>query len=82
MIQQSHSWAYIWTRLQFKKIRATIMFIALLFPTAKMWKQPKCPKIWYWSSCCGSAVMNWNSVYEDVCSTPSLTQWVKDPVLS
>ena len=45
MIQQSHSWAYIWTKLQFKKIRATIMFIALLFPTAKMWKQPRCPKI-------------------------------------
>ena len=52
MIQQSHSWAYIWTKLQFKKIHT--IFIASLFTIAKTWKQPKCPstdewikKMWY-----------------------------------
>ena len=42
MIQQSHSWAYIWRKL-----------MAALFIIAKTWKQPKCPstdewiKMWY-----------------------------------
>ena len=40
MIQQSHSWAYIQTKLYFKRR----MFIAALFTIAKTWKQqPKCP---------------------------------------
>ena len=54
MIQQSHSWAYIQTKLQFKKIHVPPMFIAALFTIAKTWKQPKCPltdkqiqKMWY-----------------------------------
>ena len=29
MIQQSHSWAYIWTKPQFKKIHAPMFIIAL-----------------------------------------------------
>ena len=39
--------------LQFKKDRCPPMFIAALFTTAKIWKQPKCPsvdewmKVWY-----------------------------------
>ena len=52
MIQQSHSWAHIWRKLQFEKIDA--VFIAALFTIAKTWKQPKCPstdewikKMWY-----------------------------------
>uniref|UniRef100_A0A8D1HFM7 DUF1725 domain-containing protein n=1 Tax=Sus scrofa TaxID=9823 RepID=A0A8D1HFM7_PIG len=54
MTQQSHSWAYIWTKLSLKKTRATHVFIAALFTIAKTWKQPKCPltddwirKMWY-----------------------------------
>ena len=54
MIQQSHSWAYIHRKLQFKKIHAPPMFTAPLFTIAKTWKQPKCPwtdkwikKTWY-----------------------------------
>ena len=42
MTQQSHSWAYIWTKLSLKKT-CTRMFIAALFTIAKTWKQPKCP---------------------------------------
>jgi len=54
MIQQSHSWVYIKTKLQFKRICAPPMFIATLFAMVKTWKQPKCPsrdecikKMWY-----------------------------------
>ena len=36
MTQQSHSWAYIQTKLSLKKTHA-------LFTIAKTWKQPKCP---------------------------------------
>ena len=35
MIQQSHSWAYTQTKLQFEKIHAPHMVIAALFATAK-----------------------------------------------
>ena len=35
MIQQFHSWVYIWTKLYFKKTHAP------LFTIAKTWKQPK-----------------------------------------
>ena len=49
MIQQSHSWAYIQTKLQFKKIHVPPMFIAALFTTAKTWKQPKCPSRDEWT---------------------------------
>ena len=55
MIQQSHSWAYIQTKLYFiQKDACTPMFIAALLTIAKTWKQPKCPlteewikKMWY-----------------------------------
>ena len=47
MIQQSHSWANIQTRLSFKKIHAPL-FIAALFTIAKIWKQPKCPSTDDW----------------------------------
>ena len=53
MIQQSHSWAYIQTKL-IQKDTLTPMFIAALFTITKTWKQPKCPstnewikKMWY-----------------------------------
>ena len=54
MIQQSHSLAYIQTKLQFKRIHVPLMFTVALFTTAKTGKQPKCPltgecikKMWY-----------------------------------
>ena len=54
MIQQSYSWAYIWTKFSLKKNKCTPMFTAALFTIAKTWKQPKCPltenwiqKMWY-----------------------------------
>ena len=53
-IQQSYSWAYIWTKLWIQKNTCIPMFIAALFTIAKTWKQPKCPlteewikKMWY-----------------------------------
>ena len=38
-------------------------------------------KIPFWSSCCGSEVMNPTSSHEDAGSIPGLTQCVRDPVL-
>ena len=49
MIRQSHSWAYIWTKLSFKKIHAPLLFTAALFTIAKTWKQLKCPSTDEWS---------------------------------
>ena len=53
MIQQSHSWAYIQTKL-IRKDSCTPIFTAAVFTVAKTWKQPKCPsmekcikKMWY-----------------------------------
>ena len=46
--QQSLSWAYIWTKLQFKKIHSPVMFITALFTIAKTWKKPKCPSTDEW----------------------------------
>ena len=43
MTQQSHSWADIQRKPQFKKITCTHIFIVALFTTAKTCKQPKCP---------------------------------------
>ena len=43
MFQQSHSWAYIQTKLSLKKDTCICVFIAALFTIAKTWKQPKCP---------------------------------------
>ena len=57
MIQQSHSWAYIWKGKKkkfFEKNTCTSVFTAPLFTIAKIGKQPKCPsteerlkKMWY-----------------------------------
>ena len=54
MTQQSHSWAYIWTKFSLRKTHTKGMFIAVLFTIAKTWKQPKClstddwiRKMWY-----------------------------------
>ena len=35
----------------------------------------------FWSSCCGSVVMNLISIHENTGLIPGLTQWVKDPAL-
>ena len=43
MIQQFHSWVYIWgKKALIKKDTHTPVFIAL-FTVAKIWKQPNCP---------------------------------------
>ena len=54
MIQQSYSWAYMWTKFSLKKITCTPMFTAALITIAKTWKQSKWPltdelikKMWY-----------------------------------
>ena len=54
MIQQSYSWAYIWTKFSLKKNKCTPMFTAALFTITTTWKQTKCPstdkwikKMWY-----------------------------------
>ena len=47
MIQQSHSWAYIQTKL-IRKDSCTPKFIAALFTIAKTRKQPKCPSREEW----------------------------------
>ena len=47
MIQQSHSWGCIQTKLN-QKDTCTPMFIAALFTIAKTWKQPKCPSTKEW----------------------------------
>ena len=44
MIQQSHSWPYIQTKISWKKIYAPYT----LFTVAKTWKQSKCPSIVVW----------------------------------
>ena len=53
VILQSHSWIYIWRKVEFKHTCAPV-FTAALFMTAKTWSQPKCPsagkwikKMWY-----------------------------------
>ena len=81
MTQQSHSWAYIWTKLSSKKMHAPSMFIAALFTIAKTWKQPKCPstdeqiKKWYRTSHYGTAEMTLTSIHEGVGLVPGLAQW-------
>ena len=56
MIQEFHSWVYIWKKMKTLIIKDTFtsMFTAALFTIAKIWKQPKCPstdkwikKMWY-----------------------------------
>ena len=43
MIQQSHSWVYIWRKTLLQKDTCTPMFTAALFTIGKIQKQPKCP---------------------------------------
>lgn len=53
MIRQSHSWASIWTKLQFERIHASPVFTAALFPRAKAQEQPQCPSTDEQSVCPG-----------------------------
>ena len=48
MTQQSHSWAYIQTKLHLKETHAPAIFTAALFTIARTWKQPKCPSTDDW----------------------------------
>ena len=48
MIQQSHSWAYIQTKLSLKNTHAPPKFITPLFTIAKTWKKPKYPMTDEW----------------------------------
>ena len=51
MIKQFHFWVLSQRkqRHQFEKInKRTSMYIAVLFTTAKIWKQPKCPSLDEW----------------------------------
>ena len=56
MTKQFHSWAHIQKKPKtlIQKDTCSPMFIAALFTTVKIWKQPKCPstdewikKMWY-----------------------------------
>ena len=47
MTPQSHSWAYIWTKLYLRDT-CTRMFIAAIFTIARTWKKPKCPSTDDW----------------------------------
>jgi hypothetical protein len=55
MIQQSHSWGYAqWNELSLFQRHLHTMPIVVMFTTAKLWKQPRCPttdewikKMWY-----------------------------------
>ena len=47
MIQQSHSWAYIWRKPQFKKIHAPQCSLQH-YLQQWTWKQPKCPSAEEW----------------------------------
>ena len=48
MIQQSHSWAYIWKKTIILKDTYAPVFTAALFTIARTWKQPKCLSIEKW----------------------------------
>ena len=48
MIQQSHSWVYIWTKLLLKKMYAPCCIIGAVFTITKILKQPKCPSTDEW----------------------------------
>ena len=54
MLQQSHSWVYIQTKLLIQKDTRTPVFIQALVTITKKWEQPKGPlteewikKMWY-----------------------------------
>ena len=47
--EQSHTWVYIQNKHQLTwKDTCTLVFTAALFTTAKIWKQPKCPRTEEW----------------------------------
>ena len=48
MTQESHSWAYTQRKPLFERIHAPQLFIAALFPIAKIRMQPKCPPTDEW----------------------------------
>ena len=63
MIQQSHSWAYIWRKLEFEKIHAFQRYIAALFTIAKKWKQARCPSTDEWIKKMWYTYIQWNSIH-------------------
>ena len=48
MTQQAHCWAYTPRKPELKETRAPPMFIGVLFTTARIWKQPRCPSADEW----------------------------------
>ena len=58
MIQQSHSWAYIWGKTLIQKDTCTPIFIVALFTIARTWKQLKCPYN-------GKCPYEWTSIWMD-----------------
>ena len=48
MIQQSHSWAYIWIKSILGKNIYSPMFTAAIFTMAKTWRQPRWPSTDDW----------------------------------
>ena len=79
------SLAYIQKRWKFLtwKDTNTLMFIAALFTTAKVWKQPKCPsteewiKMWYIYTTENYSVLHWKDWCWS-CSSNPLATWYKE----
>ena len=47
MTQKSHCWAYTLKKQELKETHVPV-FIAVLFITARTWKQPRCPSADEW----------------------------------
>ena len=60
MIQQSHSWAYIWKKAIIQNNIRTPMFTAAVFTITKTWKQPKCPSTDEYLKC--GTYIKWNTM--------------------
>ena len=81
MIQQSHSWACIWTKLSLKKIHAPLS--AALFTTAKTWKQPECPVIdeWFKKTWCIYTMEYYSTTKNKNKIMPFAATWMKQETL-
>jgi len=81
MIQQFHYWPY--TSENHNSQTCTLMFIAVLITTAKIWKQPRCPstdewikKLWY------IYAMEYYSAIKRNAFEPVLMRWMKlEPII-